>query len=305
MARQFSSIFGVFALITSLAWAADYYQAGDRWDKTPVSESVVSAASPALAKLLRATAKAGGATAFYLGKHDGRHLMATNYHVYPYGCRDDMQEFQVLKKKFRCTNMFGSWKEIDMSLFEISVPASDEALMAEVALKFGFNQAPVAGELLLTAGYGSNQNPFSQLQLDQGKDCKVISSSVRFMGDPDSGNRADYEAWSFSHGCETSHGDSGSAIVNRDTATIVGLIWTAALPKAPQAQVSATLDSFIGTESKEVWTLFNYGVPATKVAEVLAAHLRGKAPVSIDPAFPHPASHAVIESLLTSNGYAL
>jgi hypothetical protein len=106
-------------------------------------------------------------------------------------------------------------------------------------------------------------------------DCKVFSPTqdFRLMPDPDALNPGTYDAWSFANGCDVSHGDSGSAMVDRKTGRPVGLIWTGKIPKSPQVQSSRYLAELAAGQSEEIWTELSYAVPASKIKEVLLSAL--------------------------------
>src|SRR5690606_34729203 len=93
------------------------------------------------------------------------------------------------------------------------------------------------------------------LVANQDNDCIVYSETddVRFMADPDDLNPGDYSVWSFANGCDVSHGDSGSAMVDRNTGEIVGIIWTGRIPKDKKVQDPAYLDSIYSSSSEDVW----------------------------------------------------
>jgi len=53
-------------------------------------------------------------------------------------------------------------------------------------------------------------------------ECQVFSRDTRLLKDPDTLNPIKYEVQSFLHGCDVSHGDSGSHILDRDSLEVVG-----------------------------------------------------------------------------------
>lgn len=93
----------------------------------------------------------------------------------------------------------------------------DEAVMRDAARPFDFTTPLKPGQMLATAGYGRGDNPRGELVGNEDSDCKVFSkeNDFRFMRDPDELNPGEDLVWSFAHGCDVSHGDSGSAIVDR------------------------------------------------------------------------------------------
>lgn len=258
---------------TGLADVTDY-QIGDEWGKKPATRTTLRGLSPAFIRASLATASFGGGTAFYLGKFNGHHMMATNHHVMPDGrmCGSRSAAFPLLRKSFRCEKFYGDWTAIDLALFSITVPSrEDEELLARVGRNFNFRVTLQPGQDLITAGFGSFNNPRRQLMVNEDRDCKVFSSRAdyRFIDDPDRINPADYKAWSFATGCDVSHGDSGSAMVDRQTGDVVGIIWTTATQKPERIRNSSYLDDTLRKQGPDVWGWLSYAVPAPKIGEFL------------------------------------
>jgi hypothetical protein len=250
------------------------YQMGSEFGKKPVTDAGLSSAPDTYRRAARATAMVGGATGFYLGKFAGTHVMATNHHVYTsMSCAGRSVVFPLLGNlRLTCNRMFGTWTDIDLALFAIDVPRpEDEAKLAAVAANFTFHDEIVKGMPLITIGFGVAGNPQRVMMGNEDADCRVMSKSAdyRFMGDPDSKNPADYKAWSFSHACDVSHGDSGSAMVDRNTGRPVGILWTGKIPKDATVQSSDYLSQVFATDGDDVWTEMNFAVPATKMREFL------------------------------------
>ncbi|MCM2279818.1 MAG: serine protease [Oligoflexia bacterium] len=248
------------------------YQLGDEWGKKPVSEADLR--DPVFARAAMATARVGGGTGFYLGVFGGSHVVATNHHVCPSvrACVGSVVSFPLLKLRFKVTRSLGSWPQIDLSLLLIEVPKAEDAqTLGQVAANFDFDSPITAGQELLTVGFGSYDNPRSQLMGNQDHDCKVFSgeNEFRLLADPDDYNPGPYRAWSFANGCDVSHGDSGSAIVDRKTGRPIGILWTGRIPKSSRVQSSAYLDQLLQAPTEEIWTELSYSVPAAKAREVL------------------------------------
>jgi hypothetical protein len=266
---------GPIASIGSMAGIADY-KMGDEFGKKPVDATTLATASAAYARAARATAMVGGATGFYIGKFDGVHVMATNHHVQPtMSCSGRTVTFPLLDNlRFSCTRVFGSWEPIDLALFEIAVPREEDAAkLAAVASNFTFNDEIRKGTPLITIGFGIAGNPQHKMMGNQDSDCRVVSKDAdyQYMADPDEINPGTYKAWSFSHTCDISHGDSGSAMVDRNTGKPVGIVWTGRIPKDPRVQNSAYLEQVFQSDGADVWTEMNYAVPATKMREHIAS----------------------------------
>lgn len=252
------------------------YQIGSEWGKKKVTPDAVANENEIFRRAALATARYGGGTAFYLGKFNGQHLMGTNHHVQPDTDCGSASQFVLLGKSFRCTEVFGSWPEIDFALYAIRVPFGEEVAMMEIARSFSFSADIFPGQPILTVGFGIAQNPNRDLMANQDSDCYVFSDKNEFrsMGDPDEYNPGPYKAWSFATGCDVSHGDSGSAFVDRSTGDVIGLVWTGKIPKSDKIRDSRYLDEIFKNRSEEIWKELTFAVPAAKIHEVLEKFAR-------------------------------
>ncbi|NRA44541.1 MAG: trypsin-like peptidase domain-containing protein [Oligoflexales bacterium] len=260
--------------IKSLLELDSRYQLGSEWGKKTLTRSGLSSYPPSFQKAALATLRVGGATGFYVGKYNGYHLVATNHHVMPRAssCLGRDVQFKLLGKSFVCKKFFGHWTDIDFALFAIDVKnPEDIELLSEVSLNMDFDSDLYPGQELLTIGFGVANNPVRRIVGNMDSDCKVFSEQgdFRFMSDPDILNPGPYKAWSFALGCDVSHGDSGSAIVDRESGKVVGIIWTGKIPKVSRVQNSDYLSQILSENSPEIWMELNYAVPASKIKEIL------------------------------------
>jgi hypothetical protein len=272
------TLLGLLALQSS-AFAGfgldERYRVGDSWGKVAVNPNTLDQAAPGLRRSAMATARAGGGTSFYLGKFAGQHVMATNHHVFQaaYQCLGNSIRFPILAITAKCSKFFGTWPDIDLALFAIEgLSPSQEATLAPWAGNFAFNASILQDTDLVTVGFGSGSNPTRSLVENSDRDCRVISRTDDFrkMGDPDTYNPGPYKAWSFATGCDASHGDSGSSMVERSTGRVLGILWTGRVPKDPIAQTSAGVDQIQRDNSELIWTELTYAVPASKIGDYLA-----------------------------------
>lgn len=251
------------------------YQIGDEWGKKPVTEADLNS-DEHFRRMARATAKVrSGGTGFYLGYYNGHHIMATNHHVCPSATEcmfPKSVQFPLLGFSVSVEEFYGSWPEIDLALFAIQVPDKTHAqALEEVGARFAFEQDLYRGEKLVTIGFGVADNPRRQMVANRDEDCIVYSGEgeYRLMADPDDLNPGDYKAWSFANGCDVSHGDSGSAMMDRMTGQIVGIIWTGRIPKSEKVQSSAYLRELLENPNEEIWKELSYGVPAVHMKPYL------------------------------------
>jgi hypothetical protein len=255
------------------------YQIGDEWGKKRVDPSGVPQTDAVLLRSVNAAAMFNSATSFYIGRFSGHHLMATNHHVLDSAdaCEGRMVNFTVRKKKYRCREMIGTWSDIDFALFVLEPSDSANTDLSAYASEFDFSGSIEEDTRLLTAGYGIAGNSRRDLMVNENSDCRVLSglNEFRFMADPDQFNPAAYRAWSFATGCGVSHGDSGSAIVSRNTGKVIGLVWTGAIPKETRIQNSRYIRELQNRDDEDIWTLLTYAVPAQKIKEKLEKELAG------------------------------
>ena len=271
----------VAALVSFLTLSRSYgygeigeYQLGSQWGKHRVWIGDLEGKSSAFSRAALATAYLNvGATGFYLGKFNGVHVLATNHHVCPVAneCVGAEAQFRLLGIKVQITDFIISIKKIDLTLLVITVPPSQELAMAKVARNFAFKQKVYPGEPLMTFGFGIAGNPQNYLVGNVDSDCKVFSKAGDFrpVADPDRFNPVGYSAWSFVHGCDISHGDSGSALVDKRNGAVIGILWSGKFPKVKRVQNSSYLDQLYKNGSEEMWTELNFGIPATIIGETL------------------------------------
>lgn len=251
---------------------SDIYRIGELWGKKLVDIADFKKYKN-LKKIATATVAVSGATGFYLGEFHNSHIVATNYHVCPkaYMCEGKNAGFSFLKKRLRIKKWLGAWSEIDLALVVIDVPKTMRPLMSSIAAPFDFHGKIYQEQKLITAGFGIADNPFFNLMVNMDDDCKVFSApeDFRFIEDPDMVSKGSYKAWSFANGCDVSHGDSGSPIMDRETGSVVGIMWTGKVPKSFKIQKPDYLASILVENSEVIWEELSYGVPATKIYQVL------------------------------------
>jgi S1-C subfamily serine protease len=212
------------------------------------------------------------ATGFVIGEKDGQILMATNHHVIEDQafCDETKVTFEILKiKGLSCDKVLATDTTLDLTLFTVKgLNAADKPKLLEVMLPMS-KVEPKKGQNLLTVGYGFAGNDDGRLMVDQGHDCKTFSKDgdVRLLADPDTVNPGPYKTWVFATGCDVSHGDSGSALVDRTTGEVVGLLSTGKIPKIESVRSSEYLKTMFDTDSESVWSELTYVVPFAKILE--------------------------------------
>lgn len=268
--------------LAGLAGITDY-QIGPTWGKTVVTKESLLTETPAFQRAAKATARVrigfGGATAFLIGEKNGETVLATNHHVIEdqEGCNGASISFEMLDiKGLKCDKVLTSNTDLDLTIFTVSgLTAEQKATLAPVAKSFK-NAESTKGMKLLTIGYGvAGNNGQRNLMSGQDNDCKTFSpdGEVRFMADPDEFNPGPYKTWMFATGCDVSHGDSGSALVDRETGDVVGILSTGKIPKNKVVREESFLTRIFNESSEDVWKELTYAVPASKIIEIVGEHL--------------------------------
>lgn len=254
--------------ITTSSHAEDNpYQLGPQWSKAPVNQSNIEKLPKQLRSKAKLVAKFLGGTAFYLGKHDNKHLMATNYHVLPspLNCYSlNKASFSLLEVSFACKKFIIGIKETDLTIFEIEVPPEIEKVFSKIFITSSNN----FNGKLHSFGHGSWANPRRSLLHTSDDFCKAFSQSYRFISDPDTVNPVDYKVWSVPIGCDFSHGDSGSPVFNAN-GDFVGIFWTGNAPKEEYLKSSSYLKKIYINKPEQVWHELSYMSPADKILNAL------------------------------------
>lgn len=259
------------------------YQIGPTWGKQIVTQESLENQSPAFQRAAKATARVrlgfGGATGFVIGERDGQPLLATNHHVIgaDSACSSAKISFEMLGiTNLRCDKIITTNTDLDLTIFTVSGATEDQKkTLKTVARSFEEGESR-KGMKLLTIGYGVAANSGQKnLMSGQDDDCKVFSpdGEVRFMADPDEFNPGPYKTWMFATGCDVSHGDSGSAIVDRETGAVVGILSTGKIPKNSVVREQSYLSKIFDESSEDVWKELTYAVPASKIKELVGADL--------------------------------
>lgn len=261
------------------------YQIGPEWDKKIVNTKYLETATPQFKKAAAATAKVsfllGGATAFALGEKDGVIRLATNHHVIEgeKDCGEATISFPLLKiNNLRCATIIGTWTDIDLTVFTITGYTEEQrtAILA-VATDFSYDAPIRKGESLMTIGFGiAGNSAMRNMMADTGSDCKIYSKDddTRFVSDPDEVNPGPYKVWALSVGCDVSHGDSGSAMFDKETGAVVGILSTGKIPKNKVVLSRQWLDDQYTSDGEGVWKELTLAVPASKISEIAGPTLR-------------------------------
>ncbi|MFH1652730.1 MAG: serine protease [Pseudomonadota bacterium] len=260
----------------------DSYRLGDTWSRIKVTKKLTSTsplirqASLSIVKTI-ATTFQNTASAIYLGKINGQHIVATNSHVcnHASGCREMMFVMKAPNGRNilgRRKKLLGIWKKFDFALVAIELFDKKEEKLLPKGLKIDASSSIYPGQKLITMGFGNRRNPKQHLTVNMDRDCKVLSQRDHFplTTDPDNLNSPSaYKVHSFAHGCDISGGDSGSPVIDRVTGRVVGINWSAKLPRSSRLQRSSYLQCITGTNHKDIWQQLSYAVPFIAVKKHL------------------------------------
>ena len=272
---------------------ANPYQIGSKWGREAFTFENASQLPPVVAEQAKAVARFSGGTAFYLGKFDGRHIMATNYHILPtaLNChRFNWSSFILLDEFFGCKSFIRSFSEIELALFELRVKPADENVFEGLGISMAGKENRAG--LFYGFGYGYQNNPRrASLLLSHDEHCRLFSNKIKFLADPDTINPTDYQVWSGAIGCDLSHGDSGAPIFNA-SGGLVGINWTGGAPKPPIVLDDDYLASLLGSDLPGAWENLSYMVPLRKIQEVLQEFVEEN---------PHSEDRDVIQEIIRSS----
>jgi len=261
------------------------FQIGPQWDAKIVTNTFLTnrndflTSKLALATMKIATPWASG-TGFFVGKYNRQYLIATSAHVLkniPTCVILPVHAiFTLQNKSYNCHKIIGVWNEIDLAIFSIREKKSEKFLKNLNPMKFDFNDPYKHGSALMTMGYGTYRNTEGDLTLKESRDCMIYSPSGEFGRITQSDQNRDQKVTTkemtvFATGCDISAGDSGSALINRQTQKVVGMVWTTTSPKPDKILTDTYLDSLISgqQDSNDVWKYFSYGVSAPTIKKRL------------------------------------
>lgn len=267
-----------FVLLSQSALAKaslEQYQVGDQWSRIPYEALT---ANESLNKVIKATGRIDtptqSGTAFYVGKYLDRHIMMTNYHVLSdqTECTKGKVYFQYFKRKFSCYRILAKIKDIEATFFAIRVSKKQEVLFQNLAMKFDFKNNYSVGEKLLVAGYGENLNKKRTLTYENSDTCVVATSTSAPIFQTVHNTDGTFNAWTFVHACEISHGDSGSAIISERTGKVIGINWATSSEKPIALLNKNTLWDWIRRQVPELWSSLSWGVPNAAILNSIQAN---------------------------------
>ena len=261
-------------LLLTSAIKAQNYTVGKSWDKKSIHNTHTK-----YHHLIRSIGEIGySATLFYIGEgkgqFSGRHYTITNSHVCPSlnHCLNKNIEFAYFRNS-RGSSLKGFVKNtpiintlLDLAVLEVQFTNLESFDSKPYALKLS-SKLPSIYQPLISSGYGFFNNSYGVLMTEVAGDCRVFShqNDIRRVKDPDQVNPLPHLVYSFLVGCDVSHGDSGSPLIDYHTGEVIGLLWTGRMPKDPR--IRHPLFSQLGYEF--LWSQLNYAVPSAYIKKLV------------------------------------
>ena len=281
-------------LLYSVSSFANSIQIGDVYSKTPWRKAYQESTLPFIKDHIENTVLintptvrgVGRGTGFYIGLHQGRHLFLTNAHVLTtQECRGTTITYlkaNLSQGRAECEKVLVSRfnrEESDMTLFSVRELKDFAGKGLELDLDF----SPRAGQMLMQHGFGIKSLPrfrdaeqaqreFSaQANIDS--DCAVISPSGVLQTVPDMAGKLVHH--NVSIGCDVTGGDSGSAIVDRDTGRVVALLWASGINPRDRDRISSKdlWEEVIGSEDPRIWKNFAFAISMKELAPFIRPYL--------------------------------
>lgn len=251
------------------------YKIGHRWDRFVPTDFQISA-DPQVNFLVTHEFMINEGSSFYLGEFAGRHVFATNSHILPdeKSCKGFWIRNDVMPGKnstFQCKEVIARYPDIDLALFTSTDPDTLQAEFLKThKLQFDFSKNIPSGTRLLTVGHGLYRLMFSRPNknkmypsINLSEECVLgeDTATARKISDPDAiGYDLTSSVWSIPHGCETSHGDSGSPLINAKSLRVVGINWSMGNFKPKNLEYKSMT-------AGQRWELSSMAVPAWKIRE--------------------------------------
>ncbi len=254
----------------------------------------------AFQKAALSVAQFGSSTAFYVGRHEGKDIMATaahsalsrakNYtHDLTYYqenskvlCRifvnsedSPLRDFQfnLLDTVFECKSLVAIYPELDLAFFEL-VP-KDTFDLSPYGIEFSSTESFSKGSPLYSLSYSGFKNTgyiSFDLGFTKGPLCSsfVGSNEIDYLESYDDLTQESLYVPSFPIGCDASPGDSGAPLLNQN-GSLVGMLWSVSNSKNQyvpnEDHLKGLLQKTVPYSSKElnfVWLNLNYSLSLEK-----------------------------------------
>lgn len=262
------------------------YQIGDNWGRKLGNRRVLQNEPnqvirdyvPSVAKIITFYSRGTG---FYLGRHVGKHLLATAAHVLAnvpvckMGRLSPRFYFEGIVDGLYCKKIILIDKEHDFAIVELDVKREDEFKFYQMnAFTFTKSLNYYRNTPLASIGYGEVNNPRKKISYDASNDCRILSPDNRFRNVRREAGEQSRSIPSFATGCDISRGDSGSPIINKDTGELLGIVWGTTTPKPVSVKSSAYIARLSDEGSNDIWKYMSYVVPMVEIREAVKKALQ-------------------------------
>ncbi len=273
------------------------YQIGSSWDRFVIDQSLLDQkANKSLSVLSQATARYrsidGAGTVFYIGKHNGKYLVATNKHVVTEKIMGPLStvcspvkdyfvqfgkiifnpSFEKTESDIQCVGVVGMWDTIDFAILEIKDFSDSKYLDGLIPMKFSTLHRVVRGTEFISVGYGvfNNANNLDQKGI-LGSACRLFSEDSKTTSDLNN----QISTWSIATNCDASPGDSGSALADMKIPGVVyGVIWAAGSGSVDKTDDEYIEKIFQNPQDPQIWEILSSAVTSNKILEALDTWLQ-------------------------------
>lgn len=232
---------------------------GQDWSRQFVTQDFFNQQPRSIQKLILHTAKIdthkGHGTGIYLG----RGLMLTNSHVVRgRECRNLNIQFWNHSESVACRRILWSDRDVDAAIIEID----DQSLYDLEGYRLNNRRnLPRFTDQVATAGFGTTLNPSLGMTIDNSSECTVVSNNeMRFMPPPGTSADLAYNVWAIPLTCDTSPGDSGAAVIDRDSGELIGLIFGGRQRKNHQINIGS-----LNYQDALIWDQLSYAIPIREI----------------------------------------
>jgi len=232
---------------------------GQDWSRQFVTQEYFNQQPSSIQKLILHTAKIDTRKGHGTGIYLGRGLMLTNSHVVRgRECRNLTIQIWNQSESVSCRKILWSDRDVDAAIIEID----DQSLYHLEGYRLNNRRnLPRFTERVATAGFGTTLNPNLSMTIDSSSECTVVSNNeMRFMPPPGTSPGLAYNVWAIPLTCDTSPGDSGAAVIDRDSGELVGLIFGGRLRKNHQINIGS-----INYQDAMIWDQLSYAIPIREI----------------------------------------
>lgn len=269
---------------------AHYVQVGDSYSKFDYKDVYRSESNQHLDNLIENTVlinsrRRGGVsrgTGFYIGKHGGNHVFVTNAHVMSESeCSEADVSFLVngmVRRTARCEKVLFSRfvkEKSDITVFTVKESMVSDMLGRGLEIDWDFKVEP--GVKVAQAGFGLKTGSFHTSRLAELR-LKRFNMEVSFDSDCVISSKKDTLYFLenlnaegvFSTGCDMASGDSGSALMDRESGKVLGLVFATSDNKFWTS--SEIFWQIIGSDNKRLWQNGSYAISLASLKEFFLEH---------------------------------